>query len=87
MAIEPAAPVMLSMMICWPSSLPMRSPTMRAIRSVGPPAANGTIRVIGLAGIGLGEGRSGQRDREHSKGRSAQHSQTFPNDVTVFGRP
>ena len=46
----PAAPVVLSMMNCWPTSLAMRSPTMRAIRSVGPPAAKGTTMVIGLAG-------------------------------------
>ena len=50
MAIVPAAPVTLSMMICWPRSLLMRSPTMRAITSVGPPAENGTIMVIGLVG-------------------------------------
>ena len=50
MAIVPAAPVTLSMMNCWPSSLAMRSPTMRAMRSVGPPAAKGTIMVIGLLG-------------------------------------
>ena len=50
MAMEPAAPVTLSITICWPSSLAMRSPTMRAITSVGPPAAKGTIRLMGLLG-------------------------------------
>src|SRR5687767_8627157 len=50
MAMVPAAPVTFSMMNCWPTSLPMRSPMMRANRSVGPPAAKGTIIVIGLVG-------------------------------------
>src|ERR671911_2808571 len=50
MAMVPAAPVTFSMMNCWPSSLPMRSPMMRGRRSVGPPAAKGTIMVTGLVG-------------------------------------
>src|SRR5436190_14201595 len=57
----PAAPVVLSMMNCWPSSLPMRSPTMRAIRSVGPPAAKGTMMVIGLLGQACAEARPAAR--------------------------
>jgi hypothetical protein len=39
-----------SMMMVWPSDARIRSPMMRAIVSVGPPAANGTTRVIGRAG-------------------------------------
>ncbi|MNT35589.1 hypothetical protein D3C86_1615820 [compost metagenome] len=38
------------MMIDWPTSRPTRSAMLRASASVGPPAANGTIHVIGLAG-------------------------------------
>ena len=34
----------------WPSVARMRSAMMRAIVSVGPPAANGTIMVIGRDG-------------------------------------
>jgi len=46
----PAAPVTFSTTICWPSETRMRSPTMRASASVGPPAPNGTTRVIGRVG-------------------------------------
>jgi hypothetical protein len=38
------------MMIGWPSVLDICSPTRRATTSVGPPAANGTIIVIGRVG-------------------------------------
>jgi hypothetical protein len=46
----PPAPPTFSMMICWPRLCDMVSPRMRAIASVVPPAANGTIRVIGRLG-------------------------------------
>ena len=35
---------------CWPSVRDMWSPTIRAMTSVGPPAANGTIMVTGRCG-------------------------------------
>ncbi len=44
------APVTFSMMTAWPSVSFMRSPRMRASVSVGPPAGNGTIMVIGREG-------------------------------------
>src|SRR5215469_1842838 len=46
----PPAPVTFSTTTCWPSVRDMCSPTMRATTSVGPPAANGTMRVIGRSG-------------------------------------
>src|SRR5580692_8086637 len=46
----PPAPVTFSMTTGCPSDWPMRSPTTRAITSVGPPAANGTTMVIGRDG-------------------------------------
>ena len=44
------APVIFSMTTDWPSDVRMRSPRMRASVSVGPPAGNGTIIVIGRDG-------------------------------------
>src|SRR5215218_1816081 len=50
MPVVPPAPATFSTTICCPSVRDMCSPTMRATMSVGPPAANGTIIVIGRAG-------------------------------------
>src|SRR5689334_15849715 len=44
------APPRLSMAICWPRFLLMSGDTMRAMMSVLPLAANGTIMRIGFAG-------------------------------------
>ena len=46
----PPAPTTFSTMIRWPSVRDMCSPTRRAVTSVAPPAANGTIMVIGRDG-------------------------------------
>jgi len=46
----PPAPGTFSMMICWPSCVLVRWAMSRAMASVGPPAAKGTIQVSGLAG-------------------------------------
>src|SRR5580692_3094686 len=46
----PPAPVTFSMTTGCPSDCPIRSPTTRALTSVGPPALNGTIMVIGRDG-------------------------------------
>src|SRR3954470_23900516 len=46
----PPAPVTFSMTIGWPRMALSRSPRKRASTSVAPPAANGTITVIGLDG-------------------------------------
>jgi hypothetical protein len=46
----PPAPTTFSMMIGWPSAFDMPAAVTRAIVSVGPPAVNGTIRVIARAG-------------------------------------
>jgi hypothetical protein len=46
----PPAPPTFSMITGWPSESFMRSPIMRAIVSVGPPGANGTMMVIGREG-------------------------------------
>ena len=43
MPVVPPAPATFSITICCPSVRDMCSPTMRAMMSVGPPAANGTI--------------------------------------------
>jgi hypothetical protein len=48
--VVPPAPATFSTTICWPSVRDMWSDTMRAITSVGPPAAKGTIMVIGRLG-------------------------------------
>ena len=48
--VVPPAPTTFSITICWPSVFDMLSATIRATMSVGPPAANGTIMVIGRAG-------------------------------------
>ena len=44
----------------------MCSPTRRATTSVGPPAANGTMTVIGLFGYWASRGRAQQREREQA---------------------
>src|SRR5678815_4746434 len=46
----PPAPVTFSTRIVWPSDCFIGSAKIRARVSVGPPAANGTMSVIGLAG-------------------------------------
>jgi hypothetical protein len=46
----PAAPSTFSIKTGWPSNTRMRSAMMRAMPSFGPPAANGTIIVIGRTG-------------------------------------
>src|SRR5262245_52701645 len=46
----PPAPPMFSITSVWPSVRDIWSPTSRVTTSVGPPAANGTITVIGLLG-------------------------------------
>src|SRR5215468_4385339 len=48
--VVPPAPATFSTTICCPRVRDMFSPTMRATTSVGPPAANGTMRVIGRSG-------------------------------------
>ncbi len=50
MPMLPPAPPMFSTTNVVPSVRPMCSPTRRATTSVGPPAANGTMTVIGLLG-------------------------------------
>ena len=47
--LEPV-PATFSTMTCWPSVLEKLSAVMRAMMSVGPPAANGTIMAIGFVG-------------------------------------
>src|SRR5215510_12076616 len=46
----PPAPPIFSITSVWPSVRDIWSPTRRATTSVGPPAANGTMTVIGLFG-------------------------------------
>ena len=48
----PAAPAAFSTMTRWPSVAVRRSAITRATMSVGPPAPNGTMMVIGLLGNG-----------------------------------
>jgi hypothetical protein len=48
--IVPPAPATLSTMIVWPRISPIFWQSTRASASVGPPAANGTITLIGLDG-------------------------------------
>jgi hypothetical protein len=48
--VVPPAPTTFSMMIGCPSERDMCSPMMREMTSVGPPAANGTIKVMGRRG-------------------------------------
>ena len=48
--VMPPPPGTFSMMICWPSVSPSAGCRMRASVSIGPPAANGTIMVIGRFG-------------------------------------
>src|SRR5215475_7084105 len=50
MPVLPAAPARLSMIIGWPSDMCREVARMRAMMSVGPPGAKGTIRVIGRSG-------------------------------------
>jgi hypothetical protein len=46
----PAAAPTFSITIDWPSSSPMRCAWMRALTSIPPPAAKGTMSVIGRVG-------------------------------------
>ncbi len=46
----PVAPVTFSMISGWPSDIRIGSLSTRASESVGPPAGNGTITVIGRVG-------------------------------------
>ena len=48
--VEPPAPATFSITMVWPSAMPICSATVRAITSEVPPAANGTIMVIGRFG-------------------------------------
>jgi hypothetical protein len=48
--VVPPAPTTFSTMSCCPSVRDMCSPRMRAMTSVVPPAANGTMTVIGRDG-------------------------------------
>ena len=48
--IVPPAPVTFSTTTVWPSAARIRSLRARASASVGPPAANGTMMVIGFDG-------------------------------------
>src|SRR5215470_3361402 len=50
MPVLPAAPARLSMMTGWPSDICSDVARMRAMISVGPPGANGTINVIDRSG-------------------------------------
>jgi len=43
-------PGRFSIKTCWPEPFESRRPTIRAITSVGPPAANGTTRWMGRVG-------------------------------------
>jgi hypothetical protein len=46
----PPAPPAFSMVICWPRIFDMACAVMREIASVGPPAAAGTMMLIGRVG-------------------------------------
>ena len=46
----PVAPLTFSIIIGWPSVVRIRSETIRATISAGPPAANGTMMVIDRVG-------------------------------------
>jgi hypothetical protein len=48
--ITPPPPALLSTTTACPSNLPKGSATIRAIKSVVPPAAKGTIKRMGLLG-------------------------------------
>jgi hypothetical protein len=48
--MEPPAPVTFSTMMGWPRAARMPSAMMRAITSVEPPLASGTIMVMGREG-------------------------------------
>ncbi len=50
MPMVPPAPPTFSTRMVWPSVRPIDSPMRRATVSVGPPAAAGTMIVIGLVG-------------------------------------
>ena len=50
MPVVPPAPATFSTTNCWPSAFEKYSPVMRAMMSVGPPAANGTTIVTGRDG-------------------------------------
>ena len=49
-AMVPPAPATFSTTMVCPSVRDMRSASMRAMVSVGPPAAKGTMRVMGFVG-------------------------------------
>jgi hypothetical protein len=49
--IEPDAPGWLTTTIFWPSTFSISAAVMRVTWSVEPPAAHGTIRLIGLVGF------------------------------------
>ena len=49
----PPAPVRFSTTICWPIERDMTSPTARAIKSIAPPGASGTMKRTGRFGHGV----------------------------------
>ena len=69
MPIEPDAPGWLTMTIFWPSAFSISAAVTRVTWSVEPPAAHGTMMVIGLvgfhcwaaAGAATAQGHHGQR--------------------------
>ena len=50
MPVLPPAPPTFSTTSCWPNVRDMCSARMRVTTSVGPPAANGTITLMGFVG-------------------------------------
>ena len=71
MPVVPPAPTTFSITMVWPSVFDMWSVTMRAMTSVGPPAANGTMTVIGRVGIVLRRGRRNADCERNGAGQKA----------------
>ena len=89
MPMLPPAPPMFSTTNVVPSVRPMCSPTRRVTTSVGPPAANGTMTVIGLLGYCASAGVVSEASASDSAGgqkTSASHHALPQGPHTDHGR-
>src|SRR6266446_6533504 len=63
--ITPPAPPRFSTTTAWPHFCESFAATVRAVMSVPPPGANGTMNVTGFAGYGCASAAQKNRDRPH----------------------
>ena len=84
MPMLPPAPAMFSTMNCWPRRSDSFCPISRAMTSVGPPAANGTMMRTTLFGVGLGGCRTRGEQRHAQRRNPDECGLWLPHLAAVF---